>query len=333
MPVKVYRFIPEVPLPGGPRCVGIGNFDGVHLGHQALVRQVREEAQAKKLIPLLITFDPPPDEVLQPQKAPERLIPLEDKIDALSSLGAEEILVIPTDQKFLATPAEDFASRILGHLLKSRIVIVGENFRFGQGRRGDPELLTAIGRERGFQVHQVPPVAWQGLPVSSTRVREALKEGKVELATQLLGRPFYLRGTVVQGAGRGHKIGFSTINLQPEPHLFIPKPGIYAGYFQRKDELYNAAISVGVRPTFESEGPLWVEAHLLDFNGNLYGEKGRLFFLYRLRDERRFDSVESLVHQVREDVQQTALLLSQDRFAKLLRSKNFWQTCLAEAFN
>lgn len=333
MPVKVYRSIPEAPLPKGPRCVGIGNFDGVHLGHQTLVRRVREEAQEGNLIPLLVTFDPPPAEILQPQNAPERLIPLEDKIDALFALGAEEILVIPTDRRFLATPAEDFASRILGYLLKSRVVIVGENFRFGQGRQGDPKLLASIGKEKGFQVHQVPPVAWQGLPVSSTRIRQALKEGKVELATQLLGRPFYLRGRVVQGAGRGHKIGFPTINLQPEPQLLVPKPGIYAGYFQREDELYNAAISVGVRPTFETEGPLWVEAHLLDFTGNLYGEKGRLFFLYRLRDEEQFDSVEALIHQIQEDIQRTALLLSQDRFAKILGSKNFWPACFANASN
>jgi riboflavin kinase / FMN adenylyltransferase len=267
------------------RHIAIGTFDGVHVGH----RRVIDRADT------VLTFEPHPLSVLHPDAAPKLIMPFEIKRDVIEGLGVEELVVIPFNQSFSTIPPEEFCSRILIDTLGAERVSVGENFRFGAKAKGDPEMLAS--RDE-FDSRVVPLVEVDGEIVSSTRIRSLVAAGEVEAATNCLGAPFLLEGSVVEGDGRGRTLGFPTANLVPSDDLVCPGHGVYAAFANGQP----AAVNVGVRPTFETGRGLLVEAYLIDFEGDLYGQTLRVAFIGRLRGERRFPSVEDLIAQMHRDV-------------------------------
>jgi riboflavin kinase / FMN adenylyltransferase len=278
---------------GRPRRVAVGDFDGVHLGHREVIRGNDT----------VLTFEPHPRRVVRPEAAPKLLTSLEVKAELIGALGVDELVVIPFDQGFAHQSPQEFIDHILVERLQATRVSVGENFRFGHRAAGDPELLAADGR---FETRVVPLVEVEGEIVSSSHIRGLVLAGEVELAARFLGAPFQLRGEVVKGDQRGRTLGFPTANLVPDEALVCPGHGIYAA---RTPEAC-AAVSIGVRPTFGSGRSLLIEAYLLDWDKDLYGTKLRIDFLARLRGERRFDSPEALIEQMRIDVARTRELCS-----------------------
>jgi riboflavin kinase/FMN adenylyltransferase len=270
-----------------PRSVAIGTFDGVHLGH----RDVIEGADT------VLTFEPHPLEVLAPESSPRLLMPFGVKRDVLEGIGVRELVIIPFDREFTQTSAEQFIEDILIGRLGASRVSVGENFRFGTGAAGTPEMLSA--RDE-FETRVVPLVEVDGETVSSTRIRELVDSGDMAGARACLGSPFMIEGEVVTGDGRGRELGFPTANLVPDPKLATPANGVYAAFAGGRP----AAVNVGVRPTFESDRGVLVEAHLLDFDEDLYGRDLRVAFIERLRGERAYDEVGALVDQMALDVEE-----------------------------
>jgi riboflavin kinase/FMN adenylyltransferase len=304
-------------------AVTIGAYDGVHLGHRALLRELSALAAAEGLSTVVVTFDRHPAGVVRPESAPPQLTDLEQKLELLADCGIDRTLVITFDRTRADESAEDFVKEVLVDTLGARLVVVGEDFHFGHGRKGNVALLTALGREYGFRVigARLTGASLTGDgstdPVSSTRIRTLVAEGDVVGAAKLLGRPHEVRGTVVHGDGRGGpELGFPTANMMIADDIALPADGIYAGYFTRADgSVHKAAISVGRRPTFYEPGTatVLVEAYLLQFDGDLYGELGAVSFVIRLRDERQFDSVDALIAQMHEDVAAAQRALSADR--------------------
>jgi riboflavin kinase / FMN adenylyltransferase len=281
---------------GRPRRVAVGDFDGVHLGHREVIRGNDT----------VLTFEPHPRRVVRPEAAPKLLTSLEVKAELIAALGVDELVVIPFDQGFAHQSPQEFIDHILIERLQATRVSVGENFRFGHRAAGDPALLAADGR---FETRVVPLVEVEGEIVSSSHIRGLVLAGEVELAARFLGAPFQLRGEVVKGDQRGRTLGFPTANLVPDEALVCPGHGIYAA---RTPEAC-AAVSIGVRPTFGSGRSLLIEAYLLDWDKDLYGTELRIDFLARLRGERRFDSPEALIEQMRIDVARTRELCSGGR--------------------
>ena len=289
-------------------AVTVGNFDGVHRGHQSLVAAAVSEARALGGTAVALTFDPHPSRVLSPDRAPASLMTLDQKAEALAGLGLDRLAVLPFTFELSRESASEFARRVLREALGARVVVVGEGFRFGRGREGDLGLLARLGRELGFEVRGSPPVLHEGAPISSTRIREALARGAVAAARDMLGRPFFVEGPVVRGDGRGRAIGLPTANVAVVNET-LPARGVYAVWCRvgggpqapGPDRGRPAVVNIGHRPTFGGGG-LAVEAHLLDFEGDLYGRTLRILFAERLREERAFDGAEALVRQVRDDI-------------------------------
>jgi riboflavin kinase/FMN adenylyltransferase len=289
--------------------VTIGNFDGVHLGHQALVAASRERAQAEGGTAVVLTFDPHPARVLSPDRAPASLMTASQKGEILEGLGTDRLAILPFTPEVAGRTAAEFARVVLGRALGARVVVVGEPFRFGRGREGDVETLRALGRDLGFEVVAVPPVLIGGAPVSSSRVRAALETGEVEEAERFLGREFFVDGEVVRGAARGRALGFPTANLSSENEI-LPANGVYACWCQEEGRggRLPAVANVGRRPTFGG-GVLGLEAHLLDWSGDVYERRLRVWFAIRLREERTFPSPGALVEQIRRDVRDARRVL------------------------
>jgi riboflavin kinase / FMN adenylyltransferase len=269
-----------------PRHVAIGTFDGVHLGHQAVI----EDADT------VLTFEPHPLEVLHPAALPKLITPFAVKRDVVEGLGVRELVVIPFDREFAAVTAEDFIERILIERLGAERVSVGENFRFGAKAHGDPEMLAARSE---FETRVVPLVEVDGETVSSTRIRALIAAGDMEGARRCLGAPFMVEGIVVEGDQRGRELGFPTANVVPDDRLAIPGHGVYAAFADG----VPAAVNVGVRPTFETGRGVLIETYLIDREEDLYGKTLRVAFLARLRGEKRFAGVEELIAQMRLDVE------------------------------
>jgi riboflavin kinase / FMN adenylyltransferase len=269
-----------------PRHVAIGTFDGVHRGHQEVI----EGADT------VLTFDPHPLEVLHPAALPKRIMPFSVKRDVIEGLGVEELVVIPFDREFAQRSAEDFIDHVLVEKLGATQVSVGENFRFGAKAKGDPAMLAA--REE-FDTRVVPLVEVDGETVSSTRIRALVAAGEMEAARHCLGAPFMVEGTVVKGDQRGREFGFPTANIVPDDRLAIPGHGVYAAFA----EGVPAAVSIGIRPTFESGRGVLIETYLIDRNEDLYGRELRVAFVERLRGEKRFANVEDLIAQMHRDVE------------------------------
>jgi riboflavin kinase/FMN adenylyltransferase len=277
----------------GSRKVAVGTFDGVHLGHREVISGCDT----------VLTFDPHPLAVIAPHALPKLLDSFPIKRDLIAGLGVDELVVIPFDKDFSQRSAEDFIESELIERLGAERVSIGENFRFGKGARGDAEMLS---KRTEFETRVVPIVEVAGETVSSSHIRGLVAAGDVRQAQEFLGAPFMLEGEVVHGDGRGQDLGMPTANLVPDPRLAVPGHGVYAAWAHGQP----AAVNVGVRPTFESGRGLLVEAYLLDFDGDLYGQTLRIAFAERLRGEKRFDDVEALVEQMHRDVDAARVIAS-----------------------
>jgi riboflavin kinase/FMN adenylyltransferase len=298
-------------------AVTIGAYDGVHLGHRALLRELSELAASEGLSTVVVTFDRHPAGVVRPESAPRQLTDLGQKLELLAACGVDRTLVIEFDRARADESAEDFVKEVLVDTLGARVVVVGQDFHFGHGRKGNVALLTALGRDFGFTVIGARLTGDGTGAVSSTRIRTLVAAGDVVGAAKLLGRPHEVRGIVVHGDGRGGPVlGFPTANMMIDDAIALPADGIYAGYFTRADgSVHPAAISVGRRPTFYEPGTasVLVEAYLLHFEGDLYGEPSRVSFVCRLRDERQFESVDALIAQMHQDAAEAERVLSAER--------------------
>ena len=290
--MKVTPLDEAVPRPG-PRRVAVGTFDGVHLGHREVIRGSDT----------VLTFDPHPLQVLRPEAMPKLLDSFAVKRDLIASLGVDELVVVPFDRDFAAQSHHRFVDAVLVERLGATHVSVGENFRFGRAARGDAEYLRS---RPEFETRVVPIVEVEGETVSSSHIRALVAAGDVAAAARFLGAPFTLEGEVVTGDRRGRDLGMPTANLVPDDRLVCPGHGVYAATADGRP----AAINVGVRPTFESGRGVLIEAHLIDFDDDLYGHTIRIAFLARLRGERRFDSVGALVEQMHADVADARRILS-----------------------
>ncbi len=292
-----------------PRAVAIGSFDGVHTGHQKVIGSAVMAGSARGMRSAVVTFHPHPLEVLRPELAPPELSSLARKAALVEELGPDELVVIRFDAAFSQISADDFADHVLRDALDARHVSVGENFHYGHGARGTTDTLADEGARLGFDIDVVPLLRAGGEPVSSSRIRGLLADGAVEEAGALLGRPPWLEGAVVRGDGRGRDLGFPTANLSPLPRTPLPATGIYAGSAHLPGSDHIAAISVGYNPTFtDSRDAVRIEAHLLDFDRDIYGSPIRLQLEHRLRDELRFESADALVAQLHRDVERTRRL-------------------------
>jgi riboflavin kinase/FMN adenylyltransferase len=286
--------------------VTIGAYDGVHLGHQYVIERVRALAAELKVASAVVTFDRHPATIVRPESAPKLLTDLSQKLELLDRSGVDYGLVIAFDRDRSEESAEDFVSTVLVGQLQARAVVVGQDFHFGHGRRGDIALLRRMGADLGFDVHGlalVSPAGDEAPPVSSTRIRQLLALGDVGAAAAMLGRHHQVRGVVHRGDGRGRELGFPTANVAIPPDICLPAEGIYAGWYQGPTgEAHPAALSLGTRPTFYDRGERLLEAYLLDFDDDLYDQPAAVSFHTRIRDEERFDSIADLVAQIDRDV-------------------------------
>jgi riboflavin kinase / FMN adenylyltransferase len=284
----------------------IGNFDGVHRGHRRILEAVVERAHAAGRPSLAITFEPHPLAVLRPDHAPPRLQTLRQKEEAIEALGIEWLLVIPFTRDFSLTEPEDFARDFLAARLRAAEIVLGAHFAFGRGKRGDLALLRRLAPECGFVTDGVEEVFHEGEPISSTRIREALARGDVTLARGLLGREYEIDGMVARGERVGRKIGYPTINLAPENELF-PADGVYVTRIGIRSfgRLFDSVTNIGRRPTVYEDFATTIETYVFDFSSDVYGERVRLFFYERLREERTFPSVMALTEQIGRDIEAT----------------------------
>ena len=309
--MRIIRDLQELsaPLPGA--VVTIGNFDGVHLGHREIFRRVVALARESKGTSVVFTFVPHPLKVLSPERAP-RLINTYAEKERLIEASCIDVLI---SQPFTVETSSISASRFVEEILVGRIgvrhLIVGYDYAFGRGREGNVDFLRDKGKEYGFAVHVLSPVAHEGEIYSSTRIRQLLAAGDVVGVVPLLGRHFTLEGTVIHGANRGSGLGFPTANLDTDKEL-LPRPGVYAVKVKRGESVLDGVVNIGYNPTFCAER-LSLEVHILDFAGDVYGETLRLYFVGRLRDEKRFPSPQALVEAIGEDVRQARQLLGAAR--------------------
>ncbi|CAA9224997.1 MAG: FMN adenylyltransferase / Riboflavin kinase [uncultured Acidimicrobiales bacterium] len=304
--MQVIRSLDACPRPPEGSAVTLGFFDGVHLGHRLLIGEARRLAAEQGARSAVVTFDQHPAAVVRPESAPKLLTSLDHRLELLAATGVDHVLVLEFDEARSKESAEDFVEGVLVDCLRALAVVVGADFHFGHRRRGDVALLTEMGQARGFEVEGVQLVgsgSEGARPVSSTAIRSALAAGDLASANRMLGRPHEARGLVHPGDERGRELGFPTANVAVPDDVLLPADGIYAGWYERPDgSVHPAAISLGRRPTFYvDQAASLLEAHLLDFSGDLYGEEARVRFVSRLRGEERYESVEALVEQMAKD--------------------------------
>ncbi len=297
-------------LDPAPSVVTIGNFDGVHRGHQVLLRRAVALAEQHHVRSVAVTFDPHPAVLLRADAAPPRLQTLDDRIEALASAGLDAVLILPFTHDLAASTPAEFVAQVLAGSLAAVRVVVGTNFRFGARAAGDVVTLVELGEVHGFRPEAVTLLELDGRRLSSSAIREHLQDGDLAWATAALGRPYELAGEVVAGDGRGRGIGFPTANLSIDPDLVVPAAGVYAGHAWRDGAWTPAVTNVGLRPTFQGTTRT-VEVHLLERDEDLYGQRVCFRFLHRLRAERRFDGVDALVAQIRADVSRARELLGE----------------------
>ena len=298
---------------GGPRsAIAIGTFDGLHIGHRALIQKMLEHARSNELASTVLTWDRHPAATLRPDKAPPQLATPERKVELIEQTGVDQLVVLEFDETLSKWSPEEFVQKILVERLTAASVLVGSGWRFGHKAVGDVALLTELGKELGFSVHGLDLSEVGGEPASSTRVRKALAAGDLDLVRALLGRPFDVDGLVTTGEGRGTGLGWPTANLAITDGFAHPPRGIYAGRARVDHDWWPTAISVGVNPTFGGEPgrtPIRVEAFLIDYSGDLYDKSLRIEFHHRLRDELKFESIDELTEQIARDVDETRRLI------------------------
>ncbi len=300
-------------LPHGV-VAAIGNFDGIHRGQQAIFSRVIALAVEKDLQSVVVTFEPHPVAVLRPDEAPARLTTLEQKANLLEEIGVDLLAVVSFTAEFSQTPAEVFVEQFLHQKLGVDEIVVGSQFAFGRQRQGDLELLERMASRLGFAVRGIEEVEFRGEPVSSTRIRRAVRVGNVEKANAMLGRAYSIRGRVSRGKGRGKTLGWPTINIEPQSDL-LPADGVYVTKveFPQLASSHGCVTNIGCRPTFPNSPRRVVESHILDFDQEVYGAEVELHFLERLRDERAFPSAEALAEQIAQDVAEAREYLAGDR--------------------
>jgi riboflavin kinase/FMN adenylyltransferase len=302
------------PLAGDGHALTIGFYDGVHLGHQAVIRATQQTATKLGIKTGVVTFDPHPASVLRPESAPLLLTDLEQKLDLLAACGVDTTVVVPFDAARAQETAEEFVDRVVVGQLKARAVVVGSDFHFGKDRTGNVDLLTKLGEQHDFDIEGIPLIpraSGAAESVSSTAIRRALAAGEVETAAKMLGRHHEIRGPVTEGDKRGRTIGFPTANVAVGKNMAIPADAVYAAWYVRPNgETWPAAVNIGKRPTFyqNAEHSL-LEAHLIGFDGDLYGEQARVQLVRQLRSEQRFDGIDALKAQLQRDVATAASVL------------------------
>ena len=284
-----------------PTVLTLGVFDGLHLGHQLIMKTVVERARATGAVPTVITFEPHPRALLHPESAPPLLQTFDQKIEALGVLGIEQTIVIHFDKAFSEIRAEDFLREVVADRLHAKAVYLGRGFAFGHNREGDIALLRKVSEHLGFFADEVPEVRLRRRRIGSTRIRELLQQGKVNIARRMLGRPYGVEGRVVRGAERGATLGFPTANLHPHNRV-IPRNGVYVTATLIDGQWRRSVTNVGTRPTFGSDNESSVETFVMDWSGDLYGDVVRVRFLHRLREEKKFSSIDELKSQIERDV-------------------------------
>jgi riboflavin kinase/FMN adenylyltransferase len=284
-----------------PTVVTLGVFDGLHLGHQLIMQTVVERARTVGAVPTVITFEPHPRAVLHPESAPPLLQTFDQKIEALGLLGIEQTIVIRFDKHFAQIRAEDFLRDVIVDRLHAKEVYLGRGFAFGHNREGNIDLLRTVSQNLGFFADEVKEVRLRGHRVSSSRIRELLQQGRVNIARRMLGRPYGVEGRVVRGAERGVTLGFPTANLHPQNRV-IPLNGVYITATLIDGQWRRSVTNIGTRPTFGSDNESSVETFVMNWSGDLYGDVVRVRFLHRLRAEQKFNSIDELKSQIKSDV-------------------------------
>ena len=318
--MKIFRHIEDQGLLVSGTVATMGNFDGIHLGHQTLVRNTVEESQRLGYPSTVLTFEPHPLKVLAPERAPSLILSYEDKMALLQSLGVDIVVAQRFDLQFASIAADEFVCRFLVDRLKIKKLWVGRDLRFGQGRKGGTDNLLRLAPGAGFEVGVLDPILLEGIRISSSRVRQLVEEGRVDEVRPMLGRYHFVSGRIVTGHRRGQKLGFPTANIATETEC-VPLNGIYATMIQVKNKQRLSVSSVGVNPTF-GDGPRTVESFILDFDGDIYGERIKLAFVQRIRDEKKFVLVKDLIGQMDEDVKRAKALFKELGLADKENSQN-----------
>lgn len=301
--MKLIRTANELNAGNRKVCLAIGFFDGVHLGHQQIIRQTITDARQHGALALVVTFDQHPNTVVAPTRMPPLIYSLPQKLRTIESLGPEALLLIHFDKAFSQKTGEEFIRELAGAWTGIQSVCVGANFVFGHKRGGNVELLKKLGSELKFSVHGMAAVSLDGKAVSSTRIRDAIRAGELDFASQMLGRAYSISAPVMEGDKLGRKIGFPTANLDATG-LALPPNGVYAIHAIARGKTHRAVVNIGTRPTLGNSNPsLRVEVHLLDFSGELYGEELEIVFAEKLRDEQKFPSVDALKAQIARDIE------------------------------
>jgi riboflavin kinase / FMN adenylyltransferase len=301
--VKTLHSISELAQLRGPLFLAIGVFDGVHLGHQAVISTSTKHAQAAGGTPVVVTFDPHPAKVLRPDKAPHLITATQHKIALIRELGVAHLLIIRFDREFAATPPQEFVSQLVAQAKPLKEICVGHEWSFGKDRAGNLELLKQLGARDDFSVTGIPPVTVEGKVVSSTAIRRAIETGDFKSAAAMLGRDYTILGTVEAGAHVGHQLGFPTANLSAHSEQF-PPDGVYVAEAGIDNKIYRGVINLGLRPTVSDKKERVLEVHLLDFDREIYGKDVEVRFVRYLRSEQKFENVAALTSQIARDVQQ-----------------------------
>ena len=306
--MEVARF-PDEPRPQRWHApvLALGNFDGLHRGHTKIIERVRRVAAERGSTSLVLTFDPHPPRIVRPDKAPPLLMTLEQKLEALEKAGIQGAAIVRFTHEVSQWEPETFVRAVLVDWLRISEVWVGADFLFGRNRSGNFSLLRALGQHYGFRVEKIDPVRYKDFVVSSTRIRRLVAEGRVDEAGALLGHHVFIDGVVVEGAKRGRELGVPTANLRSENEL-LPPNGVYATTATVDGVVYPGVTNIGLRPTFEDTARTLIEVHILEFNRDIYGQKVRLGFVQRLRDERRFPDVDALKSQIDADIRRARRL-------------------------
>ena len=307
--MRIFRDIEDQGFSTLGTVATMGNFDGIHLGHQALVRNTVEESKRLGYPSTVLTFEPHPLKILAPERAPSLILSYEDKIALLQSLGVDIVVAQGFDRQFASIPADDFVRRFLVDRLKVKKLWVGRDLRFGQGRKGGTDDLLRLAAGAGFEVGVLDPILLDGIRISSSRIRQLVEEGRVAEVRPMLGRYHFVSGRIVTGHRRGRELGFPTANIATQTEV-VPLNGIYATLTELQNRRLLSVSSVGVNPTF-GDGPRTVESFILDFDGDIYGERIKLSFVQRIRDERKFAAVKDLIAQMHEDVKHARAALKE----------------------
>lgn len=303
--MHVYNGVRELNSPLKSSVLTIGNFDGVHLGHQQLVETVVREAQHYGIPAVVYTFYPHPVKILKPEKAKQRLFDMRDQQQQMEARGIQAIIIEQFTKEFSQISAEDFLEHNILKNLNPKTLVVGHDFSFGAGRSGNIPFLEQFCAQKGIRLIIIPPFQLDGEVVSSTKIREYLRQGEIEKAQRLLGRPYYVRGRVEPGFKRGRTIGVPTANIHPDVE-FLPRQGVYCTFTVINGKRHPSVTNIGVNPTFQTDGkgPVKIETHLLDFDESLYGIEVEVYLLHFIRDEMKFSGIDALKEQISLDIQE-----------------------------